>query len=224
MPPLLYLVRHAEAEHNVTHNPNTRDALLTEKGIQQCEKLKKLSESFHHEIDLVVASPLRRTIQTAVYSFGPVLAKTGLILLPDAQEVSGMPCNIGLDRKDLEIEAVTMFKGDEDVLEGAYSTTPSAVKARAVRLRQWLYVRPEKVIVVFTHGAFLHYLTEDWSGPIYFGKEIGYAVDEEDGSSPPRGTGYLNCEVRQFTFSKESSCDDAHLNATGFKIEGSSIA
>jgi broad specificity phosphatase PhoE len=137
MPPLLFLVRHAEAEHNDTvrtrriltpifnafwpltcrsqHNPYTRDALLTQEGKDQCTILNKLSEPFHQEIDLIIASPLRRTIQTAIYSFGPVLARTELILLPDAQEVSGMPCNVGLDRKELEIEVVKMFEGDDDI-------------------------------------------------------------------------------------------------------------
>lgn len=31
-------------------------------------------------------------------------------------------------------------------------------------MRKWLWNREEKEIVLVTHGAFLHYLTEDWDG------------------------------------------------------------
>ncbi|RZM26732.1 MAG: hypothetical protein EOO88_15930 [Pedobacter sp.] len=46
-----------------------RDAVLTPKGKEQC---RTLSAAFRHhkEVDIVFASPLRRTIQTAALSFG----------------------------------------------------------------------------------------------------------------------------------------------------------
>lgn len=30
-------------------------------------------------------------------------------------------------------------------------------------MRNWIYNRPEKHIALVTHGAFLHYFTEDWT-------------------------------------------------------------
>lgn len=46
--------------------------------------------------------------------------------------------------------------------EGKYAPEPNAIMARARKARQWLKNRPEKNIVVVTHGGFLHYFTEDW--------------------------------------------------------------
>lgn len=38
------------------------------------------------------------------------------------------------------------------------------MKRRAAAMRDWIYNRPEKHIALVTHGGFLHYLTEDWTG------------------------------------------------------------
>lgn len=38
------------------------------------------------------------------------------------------------------------------------------MQKRAAALRCWLWKRPEENIALVTHGAFLHYLTEDWRG------------------------------------------------------------
>lgn len=38
------------------------------------------------------------------------------------------------------------------------------MRQRAAELRNWIYNRPEKNIALVTHGGFLHYLTEDWTG------------------------------------------------------------
>jgi broad specificity phosphatase PhoE len=48
--------------------------------------------------------------------------------------------------------------------EGTHEDSLQAVEARAVELRKWLWKRPESNIVLVSHGAFLHYLTEDWDG------------------------------------------------------------
>ena len=48
------------------------------------------------------------------------------------------------------------------VQAGRYAPTNDAVQARARATRRWLKARPEKEIVIVTHGTFLHYLTEDW--------------------------------------------------------------
>lgn len=38
------------------------------------------------------------------------------------------------------------------------------MRRRAAALRSWLWQRSEERIVLVSHGAFLHYLTEDWTG------------------------------------------------------------
>lgn len=45
---------------------------------------------------------------------------------------------------------------------GRYVPTNRALKERARAARRWLKARPEKEIVMVTHGGYLHYFTEDW--------------------------------------------------------------
>jgi len=123
------------------------------------------------EVDLVVASPLKRTIYTALYSFPEKCKQLGIIGLPDVQETSDLPCDTGSDRPDIEKEfADKGVKLDLALLDdgwhskkGRYSPDRAAVEGRAKDARRWLKARKEKHIIVVTHGAVLHYLTEDWS-------------------------------------------------------------
>jgi hypothetical protein len=71
--------------------------VLTAKGKQQCRTLSA-AFPYHKEVDIVFASPLRRTIQTASLSFGPTLAREDVpfVLLPALQEVSDMGSDTGL--------------------------------------------------------------------------------------------------------------------------------
>ncbi len=61
-----------------------------------------------------MASPLRRTIQTAVEGFTPALLRPNvpLLLVPQAQEISDKPCDTGHEREELEIE-IEKILGEE---------------------------------------------------------------------------------------------------------------
>lgn len=93
--------------HNLcTENHTIHDPQLTDFGHEQCRNLR---ETFprHADIDLVTASPLRRTLHTALESFEPVLkAKPDLkvIALPDIQEISDVACDTGSEPSVLKEE------------------------------------------------------------------------------------------------------------------------
>jgi len=70
------------------------------------------------------------------------------------------------------------------------------IEKRARKARQWLKARPEKEIVIVTHGGFLHYFTEDWSDSGKF-----------------EGTGWANTEFRSFQFLEEGG-DNASIVET----------
>jgi Histidine phosphatase superfamily (branch 1) len=106
------------------------DPSLTDKGRRQCLALRGMFPR-HHDIDLILASPLKRCIETAVLAFGSVLCdskrKVLLHLVPLAQEINNYPTDIGLSRKELEAEMPTLLKGSgispsqvvfDDVSEG----------------------------------------------------------------------------------------------------------
>ncbi|KAF4636911.1 hypothetical protein G7Y89_g1174 [Cudoniella acicularis] len=223
----IYLVRHAQGEHNIseispTGNSFVKDPNLTEFGRSQCKELRE-SFLYHDEVQIVMASPLRRTIQTAVTSFSPVLSRPEVpfLLVPLAQEISAKPCDVGTDPEKLAA-AMDMVLADVDTefdptridfsfLEsgwnsktGLYEASLKAVELRAAALRRWLWKRPETSIILVTHGAFLPHLTEDWTGLV-----------------PPRGTAYQTTEFRRFTFDEASTEQDPHLieiGKTGVKV------
>ncbi|KAL4922319.1 histidine phosphatase superfamily [Aspergillus aurantiobrunneus] len=202
MPPVIHCVRHAQGVHNLcTANHVVPDPLLTDLGNEQCAKLRH-SFPRHDQIDLVVASPLRRTIYTALQSFEPVFKANPnlkLILLPDIQETSDVPCDTGSDpevlrqeieEKRLPVDASFVVDG-WNVKTGRYAPTHGAVGARARTARRWLKARPEKEIAMVSHGGVLHYFTEDW----------------ED-SSQFQGTGWVNTEYRTYEFTDKVDLDD----------------
>ncbi|KAF2706222.1 phosphoglycerate mutase-like protein [Pleomassaria siparia CBS 279.74] len=220
MPPKLYLVRHAEGEHNATRNYTIPDPPLTAKGKSQCHALQSTFEH-HNAIDLVLASPLRRTIQTAALSFGRTLARNEVpfVLLPLLQEVSDSGSDTGSAPDELKRGISELFANDGiefdlgkidfgavheewDSKTGIYAYTKEAISQRASDLRKYMFKRPETNILVVTHGAFLHFLTEDWD------------VSDPMTSNLFAGTAYNNCELRVFEFTPESTSSGARIVET----------
>lgn len=89
-----------------------RDAVLTEKGKSQCSNLKS-HFPYYNDISIVMSSPLRRAIQTASFSFGPIISRSDgqFLLVPLAQEVSAKQCDIGHRRAELEEQLPELLKG-----------------------------------------------------------------------------------------------------------------
>ncbi|KAL1623538.1 hypothetical protein SLS54_004528 [Diplodia seriata] len=147
------------------------------------------------KISAVLASPLKRTIQTAVYCFGAALAQPDVpfVLVPLAQEVAANPCDTGFPADELRAALPEMVDPaavgfDLGAKSGIYTPSFPAVERRAALLRAWLRARPEQNVVLVTHGAFLHYLIEDWAD-----------------YDPKKGTGFCNCEVRRYGFAEDGS-------------------
>lgn len=114
MPPTIHLIRHAEGVHNLNmDNLWIRDPDLTDRGREQVRclaaRLAALEEVEPESLkmDLVLASPLRRTLFTALGAFGPQLARgqpAKVRALPDLQEVSDLPCDSGSPLEEILME------------------------------------------------------------------------------------------------------------------------
>ncbi|KAI8984909.1 phosphoglycerate mutase-like protein [Trametes punicea] len=193
----IYLTRHAEAEHNVSEDYTIRDARLTARGRQQAAALNEATKDTIQAVaDLLVTSGLRRTLSTTVVGF-PILRKRleaegkPVVVLPQLQEVNDLPCDTGSDRDVLEADPE--YEGiDLSTLvprwnskQGFYAATEEAIRARARWVRRWLRARPERRIVVVSHGDFLRYLTKG-----------------ENTHEP-----WANVEVREFTFAPDEADD-----------------
>jgi len=230
MAPRVHLVRHAQGFHNLSvANHAIHDPLLTPAGIEQC---KILSSMFPYisDIDLVVASPLKRTMYTALYSFsGPIEKKhLKVIALPELQETSDLPCDTGSDptqlAKELDGKPIDLSELDKSEAQhwnnkrGRWAPHSDAIVARAKVAREWLRARPERDIVVVTHGGFLHYFTEDWTDAARFAGKSHEAVSKAPSFHPHHGlgefdllinnrhagTGWANTEFRSYNFASAS--------------------
>ena len=186
MAPTIHCVRHAQGKasilyrveppcltqagyHNLcVENHSMPDPLLTAYGKEQCSNLAE-TFPYHKSIGAIVASPLRRTIYTALYGFQPLIEKGMLVIaLPEICETADVPCDTGSDvavlREEMKDKPVDLSRVEEgyNVKTGKWAPTADAIEKRAREARQWLKARPENEIVVVTHGGLLHYLTEDW--------------------------------------------------------------
>lgn len=84
----IYLIRHAQAMHNVTGNTGLLDPEITELGKQQCQKKKEN----YSDVNMVISSTATRTLQTTSILFNnvdvPIFA-TDLLL----EYNTGASCN-----------------------------------------------------------------------------------------------------------------------------------
>ncbi|KKY28161.1 putative phosphoglycerate mutase family protein [Diplodia seriata] len=194
MSPIIHCVRHAQAYHNLTtyNDISPSDPLLTDYGMQQCEELHNAFP--HHDgVTAIVASPLKRTMGTALYAFRSVIASRGIkvIALPEIQENSDLPCDTGSDRVELEREFAgqptdfSLVREGWNSKKGPWAPEHEAIAERCRVARVFLrdLANEEGDIVVVAHGGLLHSLTQDWSD-----------FDRHD------GTGWANMEFRSYTF------------------------
>ncbi|KAI9887703.1 MAG: hypothetical protein M1823_000452 [Watsoniomyces obsoletus] len=188
-----------------------RDPLLTSKGENQSRKLQN-TFPYHADTDLLVSSPIRRALYTTLLGFEEE-TKRGVKVLafPDIQETSDLPCDTPLDLEDLRKEFdedgkvdFSLITDESNVKTGRYGPTIEAIEARAKAARQWFKKRPEKTIVVVTHGGFLHYFTEDWA----------------DSNKFP-GTGWANTEFRSYRFEDAAPGQQQDDNASLVETEES---
>lgn len=145
------------------------DPSLTPFGEEQCRSLAQ-KFPYHESVELLVASPLRRTIYTALLGFKSEVERGMTVLaLPEVQETADVPCDTGSDvdilQDELKSKPVDLSRVKEgwNSKKGRWAPTAGALEKRAKEARQWLKARSEKEIVVVTHGGLLHYLTEDWT-------------------------------------------------------------
>ena len=81
-----------------------RDPSLTVRGERQSQALRT-TFPYHGSVDLLVSSPIRRALYTTLLGFQAETDRgLKIIALPDLQETSDSPCNIGVDRDELEKE------------------------------------------------------------------------------------------------------------------------
>ncbi|KAI1470255.1 phosphoglycerate mutase-like protein [Daldinia caldariorum] len=168
----LILTRHAQAEHNVSLDYSIHDAPLTPLGKKQAASLARQIPDLQSSAEVILSSPLRRTLQTTYLGWGPAVSRLGgpksVVLLPQAQECNDLPCDTGSAREVLErdpefaafdLEQLTAVL-DWTSKRGFWAPGEQALATRAGWVRRYLRdERPEGDIVLVAHGDILRRIT-----------------------------------------------------------------
>lgn len=168
MPPTVILIRHAQALHNIASDWTIHDPPLSELGERQCaelqESLKK--EKIANEVELIVVSAMRRTLQTAQLGLAWLIER-GVRVEPHAgwQENADKPCDTGSPISVMQKEFPQFpfstvdprypDKTHPSPSQNPYAFTRTAILARGQSVLHDLYSRPEKVIAVVSHSGFM---------------------------------------------------------------------
>jgi len=185
---VVYWVRHAEGEHQ---KPNKvaclweRDPALTDVGMEQATNLKStpvLAAALFNASEraqLVVSSPLQRTMLTAIVGFTdslehglPTDERAQWLLDADCQEFPGSlgPAELNCNKGDVDAGEAALKKYDRDDLLQQYQAldpawtdrtsgryTNSQEKQRFQDFTERLAERTEKRIIVVSHGKFMQH-------------------------------------------------------------------
>ncbi|KAL7920801.1 histidine phosphatase superfamily [Trichoderma austrokoningii] len=186
MPPTIVLIRHAQALHNEAKDHSIPDPRLTDLGLQQCAQLRQnlvqRFSAFEGRI-AIVASPMMRTLQTASLA-ADWLVERGIKIEADAdwQEISDKPCDVGSPPSHLAllkdnhtklqfaspsfdfcaIHPLWPDKTSSPAARSLFGYTRSAILNRARRALEKLRQRPEDLIFVFSHSAFMRTAVTGW--------------------------------------------------------------
>ncbi|XP_031279224.1 phosphoglycerate mutase-like protein 1 [Pistacia vera] len=214
---ILHLVRHAQGVHNteIGKGPEALlsqelfDAQLSDLGFKQVEKLRKEVEDkgLTKKIDLVIASPMLRTLQTAVGVFGgksqanrfDVHTSTAgncakfdgppIIAVEQCRERWGLePCNRRRSISEYQnlFPAIDfqLIESEDDILwKAEVRESYEEVAARGMKFLKWLWTRQEKEIAIVSHGIFLQ-------------QTLKKLVKEKNQSMENLCSRFGNCEIR----------------------------
>lgn len=140
---------------------------------KQAASLPGRTPDLQKQVDLVVTSPLSRTLQTTLLGWGPAVKRLGIqnvICLPEAQECNDYPCDTGISREELEQDPefdglnFSRLTPDWTSKQGFWAPDPRSKANRAKTVRQFLRDQPEKDIVLVAHGDILREITADAQG------------------------------------------------------------
>jgi broad specificity phosphatase PhoE len=211
---IIHFQRHATGWHNV-HGETKKteylredleDATLSDGGLTECSAVPEGSAS---GAQLLLVSPMRRTLQTASLSFPHLVNQIPWLAQESLREVTGMhPCDRRLPIPEhAETHSHVDFSLVEDIHDPMYQKYTDAgtrepdpdVMVRCEQFLSYLQTRRETEIVVCTHSAYLRVL---------FNKIF---ADQ----APEHCAKYKNCEIRSYTLAflqpqEEEKGEDEH--------------
>ena len=164
----LYLIRHGTAKHNVFYpiigdyafyGKENIDTKLEPSGIKEAKKLGQCWK-MKDNIELVVVSPLSRTLQTASHIFHntsiPIIAHELLREWPQG----GHTCNKRADKSHLEKTFpqidFSQLNSDTDNIWCNEIESLSNLQNRCNQMKKWLTLRSENNIAIVGHNSYFN--------------------------------------------------------------------
>lgn len=142
---IIFIIRHAQSEHNITNNCNILDPSITEFGKQQALSVRGTIPDY----DIILCSPSQRTLQTSSIIFNnEKMYATDLL----SECNTGVPCNC---RKDLETQKaqfphvdIETYKVDPIPREITFDD----IQKRCHLIKEFLKTLPYQKIVLVSHA------------------------------------------------------------------------
>jgi broad specificity phosphatase PhoE len=169
---IVHLCRHGQGAHNVAgggsgaaayKDVSLTDARLDATGRAQAASLGQRIREARLQVDVVLVSPMTRTLETATHMFGgdAKVPMVGIELCREAH--GGHPCDqrrpVAALRPEFPHVDFSLVATDEDTWHNPdRRETVKEVAARCDRFLEVLRGRPERNIVVVSHGVFLETL------------------------------------------------------------------
>lgn len=232
----LWILRHGQATHNpraeaakdagctmaeffrLMREDDSIDSELTELGRQQAADVHRADYWQRHAVDLVVASPLSRAIQTANLAL-PLVSNR--ILCEHWREVNGELLN-AQRRTKTELRQrypewnLQYLEHEEDVHWTHQLESFAVCCERGYQGLRWIAGREESRILLVAHGGILRQVMNEHDH-----------VRVEDGRTETNGRAsaarFHNCELRRYRLREESSMlvlTEVDLDAAPMEVDG----
>ena len=180
----LYCIRHGLAEHNINYlkygcktfyDPNFIDTSLVEEGFKQAVNLGE-SWSNIKDIELVVVSPLKRTLQTASEIFKNIDIPIISFELAREYPIGGHTCNKRSDKEYLmntfpKINFDDIKEGEDYLWDFEKQESIHELDLRINTFKKFIESRPEKNIALVGHASFIGQLKDNHIKYIENGEE-----------------------------------------------------
>lgn len=220
----LYIIRHGQATHNpraeaarskgcsqeefmeLMRQDDSLDSELTELGQGQAESLyQQTTQKLKDKIQLLVSSPLSRTIQTANLAM-PQSHVKNRVCVEDFREINGYLLNAKRrTRTDLR-ERFPAWNFDalateEDTLWTPELESQADCSERGYQGLSWILKRPEDTILLVCHGGILRFVMNQ--------HELVNVIDGRicKGEKGDVKSRFGNCELRRYSIGWDETGD-----------------
>ncbi|KAF2786726.1 phosphoglycerate mutase-like protein [Melanomma pulvis-pyrius CBS 109.77] len=193
-PPLIHIIRHGESLHNIEHNYPHRDPPLTSTGHTATRNI-----AIPATPDLLLISPMTRTIQTALNAF-PFLQEPApfpieVQIWPALREAHDAICNVGVGRAALgaQFPQFDFSRCPEEWDHGPTTREGATARAEEVRVRLKELSATYANIVLVTHRGFIAFLVKGRRFDVCDVRSFRFATgaEAEDGTARLG----LHCEI-----------------------------